>query len=167
MTAKKESSLINIIKHGNPNNKAILVPNESDFSYSELIKHINHVIEQLIIIGIQKNDRVAIYLTNKPETIITFLAISEIATAAPLNPAYTSNEVKFYIEDTNAKFLITSDEPTSQQAILGCPENVTHIIVKYEKNKFNLITNKNLTNKLNEKEIHRNNKRIYPLIITT
>ena len=36
MTAKKESSLINIIKHGNPNNKAILVPNESDFSYSEL-----------------------------------------------------------------------------------------------------------------------------------
>jgi len=158
MTVKKESSLINIIKNGNPNNKAILVPNESDFTYSELIKHINHVIEQLIIIGIQKNDRVAIYLTNKPETIITFLAISEIATAAPLNPAYTSNEVKFYIEDTNAKYLITSDEPTSQQAILGCPENVTHIIVKYEKHKFNLITNKNLTNKLNEKEIHKNNK---------
>ena len=77
MTKNNSSSLINILKNDNPNNKAIVVPNGNSFTYAELIENVNLLIKQLITFGIQKNDRIAIYLTNKPETIITFLAISE------------------------------------------------------------------------------------------
>ena len=132
MTKNNQSSLINILKNGNPNNKAIVVPGGYSFSYTEIIENVNYLIKQLITFGIKKNDRIAIYLTNKPETIIAFLAISEIATAAPLNPSYTANEVKFYMEDTNAKYLITSDETNANEALLGCPETASQIIEHFD-----------------------------------
>ncbi len=157
MTKNNSSSLINILKNDNPNNKAIVVPNGNSFTYAELIENVNLLIKQLITFGIQKNDRIAIYLTNKPETIITFLAISEIATAAPLNPSYTANEVKFYMEDTNAKYLITSDEDNSNEALLGCPETANQITIKYDEGKFNLIPKNKLNNKLNNKNLSKNN----------
>ena len=157
MTKNNSSSLINILKNDNPNNKAIVVPNGNSFTYAELIENVNLLIKQLITFGIQKNDRIAIYLTNKPETIITFLAISEIATAAPLNPSYTANEVKFYMEDTNAKYLITSDEDNSNEALLGCPETANQITIKYDEGKFNLIPKNKLNNKLNNKNLYKNN----------
>ena len=157
MTKNNSSSLINILKNDNPNNNAIVVPNGNSFTYAELIENVNLLIKQLITFGIQKNDRIAIYLTNKPETIITFLAISEIATAAPLNPSYTANEVKFYMEDTNAKYLITSDEANDNEALLGCPETANQITIKYDEGKFNLIPKNKLNNKLNNKNLSKNN----------
>src|SRR4029077_18844249 len=45
-------------------------------------------------------------LPNGLEGIASFLAASTIGTAAPLNPAYTRDEFKFYLEDTGARALI-------------------------------------------------------------
>jgi acyl-CoA synthetase (AMP-forming)/AMP-acid ligase II len=45
-------------------------------------------------------------LPNGLEVIALFLAASTVGTAAPLNPAYTRDEFKFYLEDTNARALI-------------------------------------------------------------
>ncbi len=157
MTHNNKPSLINILKTNNPNKKAIIVPNEDSFTYSELTKNVNKLTKQLIEFGIKKNDRVAIYLTNKPETIIIFLAISEIATAAPLNPAYTASEVQFYMEDINAKYLITSEEPKYKEAFKGCPSNAHIITINYNNNEFCLIQNDNLKNKSIEKNSSKNN----------
>src|SRR5438128_6492762 len=38
--------------------------------------------------------------------IASFLAASTVGTAAPLNPTYTRDEFKFYLEDTGARALI-------------------------------------------------------------
>jgi acyl-CoA synthetase (AMP-forming)/AMP-acid ligase II len=53
---------------------------------------------------------VAIVLPNGIEMIVSFLAVAQVAAAAPLNPSYKGDEFKFYIEDTAAKALITSDQ---------------------------------------------------------
>ena len=59
--------------------------------------------------GIGRGDRVAIVLTNGLEPIVSFLAVAASgATAAPPNPAYTKEELRFCLVDTNAKALIRS-----------------------------------------------------------
>ncbi len=43
-------------------------------------------------LGIRRNGRVAIVLPNGPGMAVTFLAVSSMATSAPLNPAYSFDE---------------------------------------------------------------------------
>ena len=45
-------------------------------------------------------------LPNGAEVIIAFLGAAVAATAAPLNPGYTEDEFRFYLEDTAARALI-------------------------------------------------------------
>src|SRR4051794_5789721 len=49
--------------------------------------------------GIGRGDSVAIVLPNGPEMATAFLAVAACATAAPLNPAYRSEEFDFYLSD--------------------------------------------------------------------
>ena len=52
-------------------------------------------------------DRIAFLIPNSYEFIVTFLAITHArAASAPLNPAYTESEIKFYFEDIQPKFAV-------------------------------------------------------------
>jgi acyl-CoA synthetase (AMP-forming)/AMP-acid ligase II len=53
-------------------------------------------------------------LPNGLETIVAFLAASTVGTAAPLNPAYTQEEFKFYLSDTSARAVIVPPEGADQ-----------------------------------------------------
>ena len=55
------------------------------------------------------NDRVAIVLKNGPAMAACFLAVSGGATAAPLNPAYKSEEFEFYLTDLEPKILVIEE----------------------------------------------------------
>jgi acyl-CoA synthetase (AMP-forming)/AMP-acid ligase II len=58
-------------------------------------------------LGLGRGDRVAMALPNGLEVITAFFGITAAAaTAAPLNPAYTAEEFRFYLEDIEAKALI-------------------------------------------------------------
>ena len=54
----------------------------------------------------ERGDRVALVLPNGAEALIGFLGAAVAATAATLNPGYTEDEFRFYMEDTEAKALI-------------------------------------------------------------
>ncbi len=60
--------------------------------------------------GIGRNDRVAIVLPNGPEMATCFLAIAACATAAPLNPAYKTDEFAFYLQDLKPAALVLADD---------------------------------------------------------
>jgi hypothetical protein len=49
-------------------------------------------------------------LPNGIATIVSSLAASVAGTAAPLNPGYTEEEFRFYLDDTNAKALLLPPE---------------------------------------------------------
>jgi acyl-CoA synthetase (AMP-forming)/AMP-acid ligase II len=59
--------------------------------------------------GIDAADRVAIVLPNGPEMATAFVTIAQVATTAPLNPAYREDEYTFYLEDLKAKALLIED----------------------------------------------------------
>ena len=92
---------------GAPESTAIIVP-EKDLrvSYSTLKAQVVEVAEVLAAAGVKRGDRIGTALPNGLPNVVTFLAASMVGTAAPLNPAYKEDDFRFYLEDTNAKFLL-------------------------------------------------------------
>jgi acyl-CoA synthetase (AMP-forming)/AMP-acid ligase II len=60
--------------------------------------------------GIGRGDRVAIILPNGPEMAAAFITIAQVATTAPLNPAYREEEYDFYLSDLGAKALVVMED---------------------------------------------------------
>ena len=83
------------------------LPDGATVTYDSLRRQVHDLAGQLRGFGIERDDRVAIVLPNGLETILSFWQYPTWATAAPLNPAYKADEFRFYMEDTNARALIT------------------------------------------------------------
>ncbi|HBB95697.1 MAG TPA: AMP-dependent synthetase [Blastocatellia bacterium] len=84
-------------------------------TYQELADQVDKLAAYLTEIGLDRGDRIAMALPNGLEVIASFLAASTVGTAAPLNPSYTRDEFKFYLEDTSARALILPKD-TSEEA---------------------------------------------------
>src|SRR5258705_12527426 len=94
-----------LLRNDEPSRVAVRTENLA-VSYAELVRQVDALSEELRKFGLGKTDRIAMPLPNGLEVIALFLAASTVGTAAPLNPAYTRDEFKFYLEDTNARALI-------------------------------------------------------------
>ena len=99
-----------LLERGAPNHPAIQVSDGPTITYDALRHQVHTLADDLRALGIRRADRVAIVLPNSAETIISFLGVAAVATAAPLNPAYKSDEFRFYIEDTRARALMTDSK---------------------------------------------------------
>ncbi|MEO1001231.1 MAG: AMP-binding protein, partial [Pseudomonadota bacterium] len=71
---------------------AILAPGRPELGYAALAGVVDGAAAELAGAGIGPGDAVAIVLPNGPEMAVAFLAVASVATAAPLNPAYTEEE---------------------------------------------------------------------------
>ncbi len=78
--------------------------------YKKLGEYINRFTYALSRLGIDKGDKVAIYLLNSPQFIIAYFAILKLgATVVPMNPTYTASEVEYILKDSSAKTIISHD----------------------------------------------------------
>jgi acyl-CoA synthetase (AMP-forming)/AMP-acid ligase II/acyl carrier protein len=77
--------------------------------------------------GIGSHDRVAIALPDGLKMAVAFLAVASIATCAPLNPAYRSQEFDFYLSDLNAKALIVQSGVADAARIVAKERGITII----------------------------------------
>jgi len=87
---------------------ALLAPERPVITYESLRQHIGDVAHQLNGLGVGRGDSVAIVLPNGPELAVSLLAVTVAATAAPLNPAYTADELAFYFDDLSVVALIVA-----------------------------------------------------------
>ena len=79
-------------------------------SYATLRDHADRLANALSDLGLKKGDRVALYLLNSPQFIIAYFAVLKIGgTVTPISPVYTSFEIKFQLENSDAKALICQD----------------------------------------------------------
>ncbi len=125
------NTVTDLLEAGAPSHPAIRVPEGPTITYDSLRRQVHSLSQQLRSLGIRRVDRVASVLPNSPETIVSFLAVAATATAAPLNPAYKSDEFSFYLEDTQARALITPPEggEVAQQA---APEGTLQICAHFQ-----------------------------------
>src|SRR5437870_766918 len=101
--------ILDLLAHGDPTHAAIAVTGGGPaVTYDQLRQQVDALVKSLNQFGLGRGDRIAMALPNGLEVIASFLAASTAGTAAPLNPAYTRDEFKFYLEDTGARALIVA-----------------------------------------------------------
>ena len=127
------ATLTELLEEGDPSSAAIRTPDGATVTYDSLRRQVHDLAGQLRGFGIERDDRVAIVLPNGLETILSFLAVSTVATAAPLNPAYKADEFRFYMEDTNARALITHSQG-SEEVRKAAPPGALWISIDLESN---------------------------------
>ncbi|HEX2324203.1 MAG TPA: AMP-binding protein, partial [Chloroflexota bacterium] len=99
-------TLLSVLEAGHPAAPAIVVPDGPRLTYAELRAAVTQGADAFAQLGIGREERIALVLPNGAECLVTFLAAAVAATAAPLNPAYTESEFRFYMEDTGARALV-------------------------------------------------------------
>ena len=119
------STLASVLNPRSASDMAISVPDGANVTYAEFAEEIERVAELLAGAGMQPGRAVSIALPNGLEFMVVFLAVARAgAIAAPLNPAYTADEFKFYMEDAEAQLAILplGEHPAREAALeLGVP----------------------------------------------
>ncbi|MDO5848351.1 MAG: class I adenylate-forming enzyme family protein [Methanobrevibacter sp.] len=112
--------------------KDVLYYPEKDKKYNsiEILKTISGIGRDLKERGIEKGDRVLIYLKNSPEYLFSLFALWRIgAIAIPTNRIYTGKELEFMISDCEAKLIITDE---AGKDVLDIESFVIDNLDKYE-----------------------------------
>jgi acetyl-CoA synthetase len=86
-------------------------PGDSEtITYGDLQRRVAQAANALEALGIGKGDRVVVYLPVIPETIVITLAIARIGAIHSLVfGGFSAEALRFRVEDTGAKLLVTSD----------------------------------------------------------
>jgi oxalate---CoA ligase len=95
----------------------------------ELREEIATFAGKLAACGIQRGDRVSLVLPDGPQFVRFVLATTALgAAAAPLNPGYTSEEFRFYLDDLAPRFVLTAAGEAAA-ARRAAPEGTTFVDV--------------------------------------
>ncbi len=128
--------LVRAAAERNPDRLAIVYHNMI-FTYREVIAMINSIANGLYALGLRKGDRLCLYMTNRPEYTITFIAATSLGiVVSPMNPGYKEREVAYQIENSEAKAILIQDNlvPVLQSAMSQRTfPNLQHILVTGEK----------------------------------
>lgn len=115
-------------------------------TYAELTDEVKRLANMLIDLGIERGDRVAIYLPMIPEAIASMLAVARIgAVHSVVFGGFSADSLRSRIDDAGAKLVITADggwrkgkvsplKPAVDQALAdrngsGIQETVEHVLV--------------------------------------
>ncbi len=81
-----------------------------DMTYAGLDEAVNRFANGLIDLGLEKGDRVALYLQNCPQFVISFFGIMRAGgVVVSLNPMFKQGELEFEINDAGAGILVAHD----------------------------------------------------------
>lgn len=81
-----------------------------DLTYAEVAERARRLSEGLFSIGVRRGDRLAIWMTNRPEWIITYFAAMRLgAVLVPLNTWLTSQEIGFMLRQAEVRHLVLLD----------------------------------------------------------
>lgn len=80
-------------------------------TYRELSDDVERTAAGLLARGVEPGDRVAFYLSNRPEFVVAYLALLRLgAVLVPINLAYRRREISHMLGDAEPVLLLTEDE---------------------------------------------------------
>lgn len=81
-----------------------------DLTFKEVYESANKFANYLRSLGVEKGDRVAIYLPNCPQAVIAYFGTMYVgAIVVQTNPLYTERELQYQMADSGAKVIISLD----------------------------------------------------------
>lgn len=91
--------------------KTFLVFGSHSFSYGDIERKVSQLSEKLAQVGLIQGDRVAIYLFNSPEFVVSLLALNCLGiTVVPVNPLLKEEEIEHILSDSQARALLAHRE---------------------------------------------------------
>jgi long-chain acyl-CoA synthetase len=102
-----------------------------NLTYRELDALVNSFANALLDLGIGKGQTVCLFMTNRPEYVISWFAIARVgAVASPMNPAYKEREVAYQLSNSEAVAILVQQEllPLVQAARTETPA-LEHVVV--------------------------------------
>lgn len=114
------NTLSSLLQPSSRTDTAVIAPDIGTWSYEDLNSEISRLAGILAANGVEPGVPVSIVLINGYEFVATFLAAAHAgAIAAPLNPAYTTDEFTFYMEDAGARIAIlpSGSHPAREAAV--------------------------------------------------
>ncbi|MDP2881180.1 MAG: acyl-CoA ligase (AMP-forming), exosortase A system-associated [Azonexus sp.] len=108
-----------------------LTYSKATLSYGELHEAITRFASGLLGLGLQRGERVAIYLEKRFETVIaSFGAPAAGGVFVPLNPLLKAEQVGYILRDCNVRMLVTSPERLAllQETLPSC-HDLRHVVV--------------------------------------
>lgn len=82
-----------------------------DTTYEQFDTQVAQLASSLDQLGVQKGDHVAFLLGNTPHFLISLYATMRLgATAVPINPIYTPDEISYIVHNSDAKVVIAIDQ---------------------------------------------------------
>ncbi|MBH65717.1 MAG: AMP-dependent synthetase [Chloroflexi bacterium] len=101
------NTLAHLLNPSSASDDSIIIPGAPTLSYAQYAYEIERTAELLAGAGVKPGRPVSIVLVNNLEFMVLFLAVARAgAVAAPLNPDYTVDEFKFFMEDADAQLAI-------------------------------------------------------------
>ncbi|MCB1943811.1 MAG: AMP-binding protein, partial [Candidatus Accumulibacter sp.] len=104
---------------------------KQSISYGAMQQAIAGFVGGLLSLGLQRGERVAIYLEKRPETVVaSFGATAAGCVFVPLNPLLKAEQVAYIMRDCNVRALVTSSERLALlEPILPACHDLRHVVV--------------------------------------
>ncbi len=99
-------------------------------TYTEIEEDVNRLANALQDLGIKKGDKVAILTPNSPQFVVSFFATMSLgAVLTAISPLATVKEIRFQLQDSEAKAIIAMDLFLDKIREIKDETNIEHIIV--------------------------------------
>ena len=160
--AEKTPDEIAIIWEGDDPSKS------KTFTYKELKLEVSKFANVLKKMGVQKGDRVTIYLTMIPEVAFAMLACARIgAIHSVIFGGFAPESIAGRIQDCKSQFIITADEglrggktiPLKKYintALESCDDNIKTLVIRYTNSKEDIYTDRDFDYADLKKEVDEN-----------
>ena len=80
------------------------------FTFEDLNAQVDRVAKGLVAVGIERGDKVTLWMPNRPEWLFAFLALSKIgAITVPGNTRFRSVDLEYVVRQSDSRALITVD----------------------------------------------------------
>ncbi len=95
-----------------PHNDALIVYHQNiRWTYQQLQQEVDQCARAFMTIGLQKGDRIGIWSPNRYEWLVTQIATAKIgAILVNINPSYRVHELKYALNQSGCKMLVTADQ---------------------------------------------------------
>lgn len=91
-------------------NKQALVYLGKKYTFSQLKNLVERLADRLSVLGLEKESKAILYLSNSPQWIIVWLSLLRIqAVPVPITPVYPPNDLKYIINDSGAETIFCTD----------------------------------------------------------
>jgi long-chain acyl-CoA synthetase len=140
--------------------KTAIVYSEKEISYAQLETFSNQFANALVKLGVNKGDRVAVFLPNIPQFIFAYFgSLKAGAVVTAISPLHREREVEYQLADSGAETILALDSLSSIVEKVREKTQVKHLIITGSAEN---ITSKDAPNALILDQLIQNSPKISP-----